>query len=451
MKIPFLLKLATFCAAALTAFAVDRVPPAPGPEVLGGGLQVSLSTSGYKFIAADAPVPVASTKGRESRPAAARDSFAASALLVNRSGSEVAFTFPNPPAAERHWTFRVFDSAGGLVWESDADVIAAQVTTEANLGKSARWKRNILVPLKLDGKWLAPGSYTLEASIDADRQLGATAIFQIVPPLQQPPTDKNTGIKGRVSIATGGAGVDVENPFVGAFVQVRPSPSGAGLETHPLVWSGYTDALGEFQVPTTAGKFLVSAVAIRGPAIEGGAAGLLPVAPKAVEVTVETGKFSEVSIRFIGSNPPTGDTGIRGQVFIGPISPVAVVGEPNEAPLAGAPVRVEEILEPVLFGSVGAPLRKPFFWMGVTDREGRFKVAGMPPGTFRVTASNHIVVIVNPKPEPILLAALGMPMQLGAIVPPAPPKLGFGIATAEVKVELGKVSEVSMHIDSGIR
>ena len=102
MKIPFLLKLATFCAAALTTFAADRATPAPGPEVFGGGLQVSLNTSGYKFIAADAPVPVTSTKGRESRPAAARDSFAASALLVNRSGSEVGFTFPNPPAAERH-------------------------------------------------------------------------------------------------------------------------------------------------------------------------------------------------------------------------------------------------------------------------------------------------------------------------------------------------------------
>ncbi len=446
MKIPFLLKLATFCAAALTAFAVDRVPPAPGPEVLGGGLQVSLSTSGYKFIAADAPAPVASTKGRESRPAATRDSFAASALLVNRSGSEVGFTFPNPGAAERHWTFRIFDSAGGLVWESDTEVMAAQIMTEAKLGKAARWKRNIRVPLKRDGQWLAPGSYTLEASIDADRQLGATAIFQILPPPSpKPELDKTTGIKGRVTIGAGGIASDADKPFAGAHVQIREIRPEAALSDRPLfVWSGSANELGEFQVLTPAGKFLVSAIAIRRPVVEGVAAALLPVAPKAVEVTVESGQFSEVSIRLGGHNPPPGVTGIRGQVRIGPISPVAVVGEPGDAPLAGAPVRVEEIV------AAGVIHERPAFsWMGVTDREGRFKV-NTPPGIFRVTASNHIVVIAKPTPQPILLAALGMPAQLGPLVAPDPKPPG-GTASAEVTVAQGKLSEVILHIDSGIR
>ena len=448
MKIPFLLKLATFCAAALTAFAVDRVPPAPGPEVLGGGLQVSLSTSGYKFIAADAPVPEASTKGREFRPAAARDSFAASALLVNRSGSEVAFTFPNPPAAERHWTFRVFDSAGGLVWESDADVIAAQVTTEAKLGKSERWKRSILVPLKLDGKWLAPGSYTLEASIDADRQLGATAIFQIVPPLlPKPETDKNTGIKGRVMLGIGDMPGDVDKPAVGARITVQEMRTDAAPGERPLFsWTGTANELGGFQVLTPPGKFLVTASAQKPGATTEGSLVSLEWQPKSIEVQVEIGQFKLATIRLTELRIVVGATGIKGQVFIGPVSPVATVGEPNEAPLAGAPVRVEEIFDPGIIEE-----RPAFSWMGVTDREGRFKVTGMPPGTFRVTASNHIVVIVNPKPEPILLAALGMPMQLGAIIPPAPPKTGFGTATAEVRVALGKLSEVTLHIDSGIR
>ena len=130
---------------------------------------------------------------------------------------------------------------------------------------------------------------------------------------------------------------------------------------------------------------------------------------------------------------------------IGPISPVAVAGEPGEAPLAGAPVRVEEIL------AAGVIQERPAFsWMGVTDREGRFKVS-TPPGIFRVTASNHIVVIAKPAPQPILLAALGMPTQLGQIVAPEPPKTVGGTASAEVTVERGKLSEVILHIDSGIR
>ena len=449
MKIPFLLKLGVFCAAALTALAAERVVHGPDSETPIGGLQVSLSTGGYKFIAADPVVQSVTPRTREGQPAASRDSFAACALLVNRSASDVAFVFPNPAAAERHWTFRVFDSTGGLVWESDADVVAAQVTTEARLAKSARWKRNILVPLKIDGKWLEPGSYTLEASIDADRQLGATAVFQVLPPpLFPPPPDKSTGIKGRVTIATHEVGGDVEKPFAGAFVQIHYKPHGyAGLQ--PQVWSGYTDARGEFQAPTPAGTFLVTAIALHGPVAEGAAAALLPVAPKPVEVTVVAGKFSEVAIRVIGSNPPLGPTGIQGRVFIGPISPVAVAGEPNEAPLAGAPVRVEELLELVPLSSTGSTPRASFSWMGVTDREGRFKV-NTPPGRFRVTASNHIVVIVKPRPGPILLAALGMPVQLGQIVAPEPRPSG-GTATADVTVEQGKLSELTLHIDSGIR
>ena len=443
MKTPFLLKLGVFCAAALSAFAAERVVP----EVAAGGLQVSLNTSGYKFIAADPVVPTTTPKTRAAEPGASRDSFAASALLVNRSASDVAFVFPNPPAAERHWTFRVFDSTGGLVWESDADVIAAQVTTEANLGKGARWKRNILVPLKLDGKWLEPGSYTLEASIDADHQLGATAIFQVVPPpLSPPPLEKNTGIRGRVTIGA----EDAEKAFAGALVKVREILNeGVLSERPPFVWSGSANEKGEFQVLSPAGKFLVSAIGVRLPTAQGAAAALLPTAPKGIVVTVAAGQFSEVAIRFGGPNPPPGDTGIRGQVFIGPISPVAVVGEPNEAPLAGAPVRVEELLEAASLGTTGSPVRTAFSWMGVTDREGRFKVS-TPPGRFRVTASNHIVVIVKPRPEPILLAALGMPMQLGQIAAPEP-RLPGGTASAEVAVELGRLSELTLRIDSGIR
>ena len=101
-----------------------------------------------------------------------------------------------------------------------------------------------------------------------------------------------------------------------------------------------------------------------GPVVVPLTAGVIPSplpSSKSVEVTVTAGAFSEVTIR-LGTPlppPPVRNSGIKGLVLIGPISPVAVQGEPNEAPLAGAPVYITEIREPGV-----ASDRPAFHWTG---------------------------------------------------------------------------------------
>ena len=180
MKKPILRALLLlFAALALTATRGFAADPASFVEPNLAGLQVSLNTSGYKFLLAE-PETVATTTVPAPKPL--REWFAASALLTNRSNTDISFTFPTPVAAQVKWTFRIFDSAGVQLWKSDDGVVSAQVLTEETLNKRARWKRLIQVPLRIDGKLLAPGIYTLEASIESDKSLGATAIFEVALP-----------------------------------------------------------------------------------------------------------------------------------------------------------------------------------------------------------------------------------------------------------------------------
>jgi hypothetical protein len=152
---------------------------------------------------------------------------------------------------------------------------------------------------------------------------------------------------------------------------------------------------------------------------------------RTIEVTVEAGKYAEAVFHFGPSNPPpVADTGIRGRVWIGPITPVVRDGEPNEAPLAGAKVTVEEIRLPNARYS-----RPPFNWAGVTNTEGRFQVAA-PAGRFKVTARQALVVIDPPAGTILQASNVGLPGSE---------------ATIEVTVVEGRISEVSLHLDSGIR
>jgi hypothetical protein len=400
-----------------------------------GGLQISLTTGGYKFTVGDA---TAATDGTWEPRWLTRDSFAASAILANRSNGEIKFVFPNPVAAEKHFRFRVFDSTGKEIWSSDESG-SPQVLTEESLRRRSAWRRTVLVPLRLEGKALAPGIYTLEALVDADKQVGATSIFEVVAPPN--PDDKQTGIKGQVLRATGippeaGNPLPTEVPVGGARITVTeitdpnaPMP----VVRAPFFWQGVTNNEGRFQVETPAGKFRVTATLPIGPLGPNPDNNLLPPIPpsKTTEVTVESGHYSEVTFRFPAPQPPTSDdTGIKGLVLIGPITPVQREGEPNEAPLAGAQVRVEEIPSPTAI--INRPL---FVWSGITNAEGRFQVR-TPAGRFRVTARQALIVVDPPEGTIQQAANTGWPGSQ---------------ATVEVTVVAGAFSAVTLHLDSGIR
>ena len=435
MRTPIIRKLV--CVSfALASFSLWAVEPGRKPAVLEiaqGGLQLTLTTGGYQFVLG------AGTPTTAANVATGRESFPASVVLYNRSNTDIKFTFATAEAADRRFRFRIFNSTGTQLWASDEDSVTPPVGTEIVLPRHGTWRRTVQVPLKLDGKPLAAGVYTLEASIEADKQVGASSVFEVATlPPPNPEPDPTTGIKGQVLKSTGipsseGGPLPPELPLAGVRIVVAEIPISNSLP-HPLFfWQGVTDNEGRFQVNTRPGRFRVTAT-LPAPAGASGASAILPtpsVSVKTTEVTVESGKFAETRFVFPPSQPPPpADTGIKGLVLIGPIQPVVQPGEPNEAPLAGAPVRVEEIrLANARYS------RPPFTWTGVTNGEGRFEVR-TPVGKFRVTARQALIVL-DPPPGTILRASnTGLPGSQ---------------ASAEVVVEQGKFSEVTLHLDSGIR
>ena len=421
MKLQFLVKhslaaiaaLGTLAAFGGRAFAQNEGAD-PVPATL-SGLTVSLSTSGYKFTIPADPAP-AGAAAAVTAPA----SFAASATIYNRSAVDIPFTFPNPAAAERKFTFRVFDTAGALVWESDADVVAPQVLTDAKLAKGGRWSRTLAIPLKPGGTVLAPGVYTLEAAIDADKKPGAAVIFEVA----LPDPVQEQGINGLVlkpNPPEAANPLPAEIPAAGALVNVVELRTVATPLTRALfVWNGRTDDAGKFTVKTPAGRFRVTATLPSGTT----AAGALnaTVVTKSIEVAVVAGKFTDATVHLPA--PPV-ISGIRGLVLVGPLAPVAIAGVPNEGPAAGARVTIDEILP-----DPNPTARAPFHWVGVTNREGGFQ-APTPAGKFKVTATLATVT-------PVTGAA-----RAAVVTPPS--------ASAEVTVEAGKISSVTLHIDNGIR
>jgi hypothetical protein len=168
------------CISATPLFARDPKvtnPPPPSPADVGfGGLQTSLTTGGLRFVVADAPTATAAPGS----PVVVPDTFPACVSVQNRSPFEIDFTFPNSAAAALKFTFRIFDSAGALVWQSDAEIVVPPIETTEVLGKFQRWKRTLAIPLKPNGKALPAGIYSLEASTSADKRLGASTIFEVV-------------------------------------------------------------------------------------------------------------------------------------------------------------------------------------------------------------------------------------------------------------------------------
>ena len=396
--------------------------PLPSLPTVGSGLQIALSTGGYKFVIPATPPAAVAVVG-------ASASFPATASLYNRSTTDITFTFPDAGAAQRKFIFRVFDKAGTLVWQSDANAIGVPVpadsSTDVKLAKGARWSRTTMIPLKPEGTALAPGIYSLEAAIDADKKPGAASIFEVA---AAPDPAQEQGINGLVlkPNAEAAAPLPVEIPAAGANVSVVEVRTKETPLAHvPFVWTGKTGTDGKFTVKTPAGRFRVTTTLL--PAVQtppAANAEISPVVSKTVDVTVDAGKYSDITIHLPATPPPPVVQGIHGLVLYGPITPVAVAGVPNEAPAVGARVVIDEILP-----DPNPTARAAFHWVGVTNIGGRFD-AKTPAGKFKVTST---------------LAVVGPPAAGNAAAVAAPS------ASAEVIVAAGVISDVTLHIDTGLR
>lgn len=290
---------AVACASTCLLFADDvtpvPAPPQPNPADVGfGGLQTSLTTGGYRFVIADTPL-VPSPAGA---PIVVPDTFPACASLQNRSPFEIKFTFPNSAAAELKFRFRVFDSAGTLVWQSDTESAEPPVETTVALGKFQRWKLIAPIPLKPGGKALEAGIYTLEALINADKQVGVSTVFEVV--AATPPSDPTkTGLRGLVvkadNVPVAGT-TPTESAAAGALVVINEIvKANESVARQPFTWSGKADALGKFKASAPAGRYRVTANYVA-PATAKGAAQPLVYSPKTVEVEVVDQKLADITI-----------------------------------------------------------------------------------------------------------------------------------------------------------
>jgi len=118
-------------------------------------------------------------------------------------------------------------------------------------------------------------------------------------------------------------------------------------------------------------------------------------------------------------------TNLRGVAMAGPISPVEREGEPNEKPLAGAVITIQPD------GGGKEIIRKR------ADKEGRFEFA-LEPGTYLLVPLGPQASDVAPEEDE----------------PDDKPKKKWMLPSGEpqtIVIEAGKVTEVVVHYDTGIR
>lgn len=303
---PFYLSLALL-AAALLARADAAKPP-----VANGGLQMSLNTAAYRVYAGDSLPAEARKRSARSQAQAlrTRDTLVASVQLANRSPQDLTFTFSDEEAARRRFDFRVFNSEGVEICSSGNVTTSEAVETAvaATLRKRSKWSAVVHIPLQIDGAWLTPGVYTIEASLAGEPKIGATTLFEVAgtsTPSPQPELPKDTGIKGQVFAPIGTYETPVPSGVRITIEEIREETPGNSVVLPSFRWSGVSDREGRFQVNTPAGRFRVIAggmasspgLPIIVPMNENQS--LLPrflplVASKEVEVTA--GQFTEVRL-----------------------------------------------------------------------------------------------------------------------------------------------------------
>lgn len=408
------------------------------------GLNVSLTTSGYRFQAGDtAVVTPANVKKKASRQKAdAPESFRAAVIVANFSRTDVPFNFPNTAAAARHWTFRVFDSAGAQVWISDSDDTVNPMATPVTLKHGSAWRRSVDVPLKVNDTWLVPGRYTLEASIAGDPAIGSTTAFEVV---SSTVTSTDTGIKGQVFQQTfpiyipggpildplpltGGASANAASSttanFVLAPVGVKATvtvtqyyPPGVQPLVAPRSWTVTTDDSGNYTISVPPRQYNVTAVATSGTVVPppvalsnsatsaGSANAQLLIGPISLPVKVVAGQYTVKNVyltKYITTSPTLpDDTGVTGTVDL-PTDPDSA-SDVAPAPLVGATVRLVKVFAggPIIYTPNIALIRYPFDLpqTTTTDENGAFKFnafAGdylltvyqnVTPGTYDATTS----------------------------------------------------------------
>ncbi|HEV7401668.1 MAG TPA: hypothetical protein VGO11_02030 [Chthoniobacteraceae bacterium] len=250
----FLLACALMAAGLGSLVAADPIAPS--------GVTLTLSTSGVVFGGPPpTAVPVSAAAGVRNSAVAVPPSFTAAISLWNQSANDLAFMFPSAVSAERHFVFSLFDSSGALLWRSipatpavPTATIAPGAVVQGVLLRGATWKWTQVVPLIIDGKPLAAGTYALEGSIDGTPVFGSRAAFQILESLPTGSGVKGTVLAGPVS-PVARPGVPNEKPVPKAIIRYFNA-----IAANAVVTTIMADEQGRFQFAAPPGQYVVTAI-----------------------------------------------------------------------------------------------------------------------------------------------------------------------------------------------
>jgi hypothetical protein len=227
----------------------------------------------------------------------------------------------------------------------------------------------VRVPLFLEGKALPVGVYTLEALIDADKQPGATAVFEVtaVPP------DTNVGLRALVLRPAlpviPNSPIPAEAPAANAPVHIVQV--GGLADVPPFEWTGKTDSEGRFSLSTPPGTFRVTIDALPGVDYPSDPRMLLPVAlrlpptlPKTVDIVAAEHYTETQTLIHLSAQPNVTDprltysvTNVTYNPFIGGEQVTVVAqGIANTSGWTEPTLRLRRVLEGVLeFDFVAVP------------------------------------------------------------------------------------------------
>jgi hypothetical protein len=146
-----------------------------------GPVTVSVSTSGYAFtpLIGVLDPPPAGTGGTVSGPnALPPQGFTASVALINHTASGITCALSVTGTPGEKFEFSVYNAHGKLIWDSLPTVLPPLEILET-LAAGDSWHGSVFVPLIIDGKPLAPGTYTLQASLFGTPVFSATTSFVV--------------------------------------------------------------------------------------------------------------------------------------------------------------------------------------------------------------------------------------------------------------------------------